>query len=98
MCFALPRRQSTFVQVTLFAMVVNLGVPALAGIAPCNQVAMFVNVSPVLWNMQETVCSLKFASRCRKVQLGKTKKSTEGSSGSGAGGGTSAPTHAVEEE
>ena len=53
---------------------------------------MFVNVSPVLWNVQETVCSLKFASRCRKVQLGKTKKSTESVSSAGAGSASPAST------
>jgi hypothetical protein len=41
------------------------------------QVAMFVNISPVQWNLQETLCSLKFAARCRKVQLGRAKRGTE---------------------
>lgn len=31
---------------------------------------MFVNVSPVRWNVSETLCSLKFAHRCRNVALG----------------------------
>lgn len=35
---------------------------------------MFVNISPVRWNLPESVCSLHFAQRCRKVKLGQAKK------------------------
>jgi len=35
-----------------------------------SKVMMFVNVSPVVWNASETVCSLRFAKRCASVQLG----------------------------
>eukprot|EP00937_MAST-01D_sp_MAST-1D-sp2_P007103 g7103.t1 len=35
-----------------------------------SKVLMIVNVSPVLNNMSESVCSLNFASRCRSVALG----------------------------
>ena len=38
---------------------------------------MFVNVSPVMWNVSETLCSLRFAKRCASVQLGQAKKSSE---------------------
>ncbi len=56
------------------------------------QVAMFVNVSPVLWNAQETVCSLKFASRCRNVQLGKAKRVIDTAAGASLLGGASVDT------
>ena len=39
-----------------------------------SKVLMFVNVSPVTYNVGETVCSLNFASRCRNVELGMAKK------------------------
>lgn len=38
-----------------------------------SKVLMFVNVSPVLWNAAETLCSLNFAARCRSVALGQAK-------------------------
>lgn len=41
---------------------------------------MFVNVSPVAWNVPETLCSLSFATRCRQVQLGGAKKQVESAS------------------
>lgn len=31
---------------------------------------MFVNVTPAHYNIQETVSSLQFASRCRKTDIG----------------------------
>jgi len=34
------------------------------------KVGFFVNASPVEWNVQETLCSLRFAERCRKTELG----------------------------
>uniref|UniRef100_A0A7S2WE81 Kinesin-like protein n=1 Tax=Mucochytrium quahogii TaxID=96639 RepID=A0A7S2WE81_9STRA len=39
-----------------------------------SKVLMFVNISPVEWNAPESLCSLTFAARCRKVALGKAKK------------------------
>ena len=38
---------------------------------------MFVNVSPVVWNVSETMCSLNFAKRCRSIKLGKAKRHAE---------------------
>jgi kinesin family protein C2/C3 len=38
-----------------------------------SKVIMFVNISPALYNLSETVCSLKFAARCRKTALGEAK-------------------------
>jgi hypothetical protein len=35
---------------------------------------MFVNISPAVYNVGETLCSLNFAARCRAVQLGAAKK------------------------
>ena len=35
---------------------------------------MFVNISPVSYNVEESVCSLSFAARVRKVELGKAEK------------------------
>jgi hypothetical protein len=40
---------------------------------------MFVNCSPVEYNVSETVCSLNFAKRCRSVELGAAKKNTDSS-------------------
>jgi hypothetical protein len=37
---------------------------------------MFVNVSPVQWNVWESLCSLNFAQRCRSVALGQAKANT----------------------
>lgn len=39
-----------------------------------SKVMMFVNISPAIYNLSETVCSLNFASRCRNVELGQAKK------------------------
>ncbi|GMH84610.1 hypothetical protein TrST_g805 [Triparma strigata] len=39
-----------------------------------SKVMMFVNLSPVSYNMNESLCSLSFAARCRAVQLGSGKK------------------------
>jgi len=38
------------------------------------KVLMFVNISPSLKHVSESSCSLKFAERCRAVQLGKSRK------------------------
>lgn len=35
---------------------------------------MFVNISPSMYNVGESLCSLNFASRCRNVELGQAKK------------------------
>eukprot|EP00798_Chlamydomonas_sp_ICE-L_P005079 gene5079-34877_t len=52
---------------------------------------MVVNVSPAAENTGETKCSLEFASRARKVELGKARANVEGSPSRGTrspGGGT----------
>ena len=38
---------------------------------------MFVNISPAVFNMGETICSLNFASRCRSVELGQAKRQSD---------------------
>jgi kinesin family protein C2/C3 len=38
---------------------------------------MFVQISPVIKNVSESVCSLNFAQRVRAVELGAAKKTTE---------------------
>ena len=35
---------------------------------------MIVAISPALYNVGETLCSLNFASRCRNIELGQAKK------------------------
>jgi len=42
-----------------------------------SKVMMFVNMSPVSYNMNESLCSLTFAARCRAVQLGNGKKNDD---------------------
>lgn len=42
-----------------------------------SKVMMFVNLSPVSYNMSESLCSLTFASRCRAVHLGNSKKNDD---------------------
>lgn len=44
---------------------------------------MFVNTSPAVYNLGETVCSLNFAARCRNVELGSAKKQSESSDSMG---------------
>jgi kinesin family protein C2/C3 len=39
-----------------------------------SKVMMCVNISPAIYNVGETICSLNFASRCRSVELGQAKK------------------------
>ena len=39
-----------------------------------SKVMMFVNISPAVYNVSETVCSLTFATRCRNVELGQARK------------------------
>lgn len=39
-----------------------------------SKVLTFVNISPAIYNLGETVCSLNFASRCRSTELGQAKK------------------------
>jgi kinesin family protein C2/C3 len=41
-----------------------------------SKVLTFVNISPAVYNLGETVCSLNFASRCRSTELGQAKKQT----------------------
>jgi len=45
---------------------------------------MIVCVSPVMSNVEETYCSLNFASRVRTVELGAVKKNTSASAGGAA--------------
>jgi hypothetical protein len=42
---------------------------------------MFVNLSPVLANADESTCSLNFAARVRAVELGKPKSSVRAAAG-----------------
>ena len=53
----------------------------------------FVNISPAIYNLGETVCSLNFASRCRTTELGQAKKhsttTTTSSGSSSSSSGTS---------
>jgi kinesin family protein C2/C3 len=53
-----------------------------------SKVFMFCNISPAVFNLGETICSLNFASRCRAVELGAAKKNT-GTPSSSSGPGTS---------
>eukprot|EP01035_Chromulina_nebulosa_P030915 gene30915-41141_t len=39
-----------------------------------SKVLTFVNVSPAIYNLGETICSLNFATRCRSTELGQAKK------------------------
>ena len=39
-----------------------------------SKALMFVNISPLLDSMSETICSLNFAARVRTVELGQAKK------------------------
>ena len=55
---------------------------SLGGNSKC---LMFVNVSPAVYNLGETVCSLNFASRCRNVELGAAKKQEDSKGGSSGG-------------
>ncbi|KAG2439988.1 hypothetical protein HXX76_004106 [Chlamydomonas incerta] len=58
---------------------------SLGGNSKC---VMIVNVSPATENVSETKCSLEFASRARKVELGKARVnvvSADGASGNGNG-------------
>ena len=41
-----------------------------------SKTLMFVCASPVIYNCEETYCSLNFASRVRTVELGKATKTT----------------------
>mmetsp|Transcript_26709 Transcript_26709/g.83667 ORF Transcript_26709/g.83667 Transcript_26709/m.83667 type:complete len:710 (+) Transcript_26709:541-2670(+) len=47
-----------------------------------SKVMMFVNISPAVYNVSETLCSLNFAARCRAVELGGASRNVS----SGAGG------------
>ena len=51
-----------------------------------SKVFMFSNVSPAVFNLSETVCTLNFASRCRAVELGAAKKNSGGAAAAGAAG------------
>lgn len=53
----------------------HLLVDSLGGKA---KVLMFVNVSPALYHLNESLCSLRFATRCRNVTLGPAKRNAAG--------------------
>lgn len=42
-----------------------------------SKTLMFVCISPVMYNSEEGFCSLNFAERARKVELGTAKKNVE---------------------
>lgn len=42
-----------------------------------SKTLMFVNISPSTYNIQETLSSLQFASRCRNVELGRAVKNEQ---------------------
>ena len=48
-----------------------------------SKVLTFVNISPAIYNLGETVCSLNFATRCRSTELGQAKRQTGASKESG---------------
>jgi kinesin family protein C2/C3 len=49
-----------------------------------SKTLMFVCVSPVIYNAEETFCSLNFASRVRSVELGKASKNVTSAAGAKA--------------
>lgn len=55
-----------------------------------SKVLTFVNISPAVYNLGETVCSLNFATRCRSTELGQAKKQTGPVCASGSAGEESA--------
>jgi len=55
--------------------------------AQAGKVALFCNISPAAVHVNESLCSLNFASRCRSVALGPAKKGVVTGSGGGGGGG-----------
>lgn len=58
-----------------------------------SKVLMFVNISPAVYNLGESLCSLNFAARCRNVELGQaTKKVTSGDDATTATSGNNAIT------
>ncbi len=57
---------------------------SLGGNSKC---VMIVNVSPATENVSETKCSLEFASRARKVELGRARVNVVSADGGGSGNG-----------
>lgn len=56
-----------------------------------SKTLMFVNLSPVVANAEESFCSLNFAGRVKNVELGRAGKNvTQGKPGAGGGAGTGA--------
>lgn len=53
-----------------------------------SKTLMFVNMSPVAGNADESFCSLNFAARVRTVELGKASKNVSSGRGSGSGAGS----------
>jgi hypothetical protein len=52
-----------------------------------SKTLMFVNLSPMASNADESICSMNFASRVRTVELGKATKHVSAAGGGGGGGG-----------
>ena len=52
-----------------------------------SKTLMFVCISPVVYNAEESFCSLNFASRVRAVELGKASKHVAQGGGSGSSSG-----------
>ncbi|KAG2495257.1 hypothetical protein HYH03_006530 [Edaphochlamys debaryana] len=61
---------------------------SLGGNSKC---VMIVNVSPAIENVGETKCSLEFASRARKVELGRARANVVGAEGSNGSGPSPSP-------
>ena len=53
-----------------------------------SKVLTFVNISPAVYNLGETICSLNFASRCRSTELGQAKRQTSSSNVPSTPGGS----------
>ena len=54
-----------------------------------SKTLMFVNLSPMASNADESICSLNFATRVRTVELGKATKHVAAAGGGGGGGAES---------
>lgn len=61
---------------------------SLGGNSKC---IMIVNVSPAAENVSESKCSLEFASRARKVELGRARANVVAAGGDGSGPSVSSP-------
>jgi hypothetical protein len=59
---------------------------------------MIVTVSPAVYNVPETVCSLNFATRCRSVELGQAKRQLTARTGSSSSSTGALSEHGQPEE